>query len=916
MRAAGPDGEAAFANVVRALVSWASSDVPAVARRAAAQSFGSGTPEAKLVDALREAGLVILDEDKVRLAHESLITGWKRLADQLAEERRLFESRDRIAQLHQRYLDVPAADRDRRRERLLEGFPLAEGRELLDRWGEVGLRASAPQLPAFIRDSIARDRSRRMRRLALVGIVSAIVVGLGAWGLWARSESLEATRLAEVRLLLARSEAALRAKEWDQALASAAEAFGKDDTAETRSAAFAALTEQSPYLAGRQQSAAAGAAWLAPDTLALVSSDGKVTTLAGGETRTFSIAAPAGPEAAPFAIVGDGAGGLLALLSDGSVTHVRDGAGAATGTSEAAAPQTPRMLKLAHQADVRLADGRVLVALADGFSPAALLACDAAGPLDCREEALAGDASAVALAMDGARLALAHRTESGPRLEVWEIENGRARPGAGLDLSGFDLADEVLSLAWSADGGWLAAGTRAGRLATIRATAEGLAVSGSGKASGRPVSTLAWAPSAALLAHVCGRTAVCVSEADETGALTERRRFHGARRPVTRLAWAPEGDRLATIHDDGEARIWAMRPRNPVILAMRAPGAGALLAVAAQAASARIAAGDESGAVWVWAATDDLPQRLDPPPPASGAVSDLDVAADGALAVAHENGFVTIWPSSGAADTKVEPVAEVGRLAWADGETAVAVPLARGAIELVPREGQAYTLQPGGTERVAKADGATGIPDGTAVLTSHTDGSVRSWRPPAPGSEILVSKETVADDLSARDLDVEASGRWLAATRSDDQLKLYDLRGGAAPVSLPLFGRGTNAVAFSQDGARLAALGADDRLYVWSFDPATGKAEQRFTTEAVPGTSRAGEMDTGGRRARAIAWVGDERLAIATIAGEMLVLNVAESLWLERLRELAAMGLAPAPVDAAARPWLERFRQLAGMGPG
>ena len=93
-----PPAQAALPRVLRALATTSAvSDAIAVSRAAPLADFPAGSPARQLVDAMIAARLLIAEAGDatptVRLAHEALIAGWRRAADQLASDRRDLETR-------------------------------------------------------------------------------------------------------------------------------------------------------------------------------------------------------------------------------------------------------------------------------------------------------------------------------------------------------------------------------------------------------------------------------------------------------------------------------------------------------------------------------------------------------------------------------------------------------------------------------------------------------------------------------------------------------------------------------------------------------------------------------------------------------------------------------------------------------
>jgi WD40 repeat protein len=134
-------------------------------------------------------------------------------------------------------------------------------------------------------------------------------------------------------------------------------------------------------------------------------------------------------------------------------------------------------------------------------------------------------------------------------------------------------------------------------------------------------------------------------------------------------------------------------------------------------------------------------------------------------------------------------------------------------------------------------------------------------------------------------LSIGPKGQWIAATRVDDLLRLYSLSGEHSLVELRLRSPNTKTVAFAPSGPRFAALGADGQVTVWRVQGTT--STPLLSVAAAPARSKAGQSESLARRVSWIAWQGAQRLIAATVAGNVLVLNLAEADWRMRAEEIA-----------------------------
>jgi len=156
-------------------------------------------------------------------------------------------------------------------------------------------------------------------------------------------------------------------------------------------------------------------------------------------------------------------------------------------------------------------------------------------------------------------------------------------------------------------------------------------------------------------------------------------------------------------------------------------------------------------------------------------------------------------------------------------------------------------LAGGGSETVA----VRFTPDGERILCAGRDGMVRVFR--RDGSE--PPRSFSASGAPLLSLDVDRSGRFVAAAGVDGRLWLFDLTGRRLPRVL-LHDGAVFAVAWSPDGSRIATGSADG--LVRTFDAAG---------------SPIARVDLRGGAVFGLAWSPDGRLATAAEDGALRVLS-------------------------------------------
>jgi len=872
----GAVGEAGFPNLVRSLIRTGPADMPAVARRIRTNLFTPDSAEGRLASALRDAGLLISDRDTFRLAHESLITGWDRLGIVVAKEQRLFETRERLMSAYRRYEDIPATDRAARRRRLLQGLSLEEARDLLTQWGPVLLSDPLPGLPDFISASDREDRRRRLRHLAAAGAGSAVFAAAVLVALWFRAESAQSARSAEVRLELARAEAALRAQDWDRALDAATRAHSLADTVETRSMALTALMEHSsPHLAQRQSGPAEAARFTADGRLATLSRTG-VLTLPGG--RSVRLTEPSVPGAGyfDFAILPDGS--FVVLTTDGRVGLVD--AQRMQASSDSLQPtwltSGGYVLALARQADIHVNEALVRIAVADGgLTPGRLLTCGVTSVRNCTEIDLPAELRALAISPNGRQLAIAGDTW----LRLLDLEAPNTNSTQSLEgLEG----GSIRSLGWAAGGAIVLAGTDQGEVIAIAQSNAALEIKSRNRISMRPIGVQNGAPSGMLSASSCDEGFLCLLTFDELGTLRGQSQLYHIPNDILRLAWSSDGRRVASVHADRQLRIWDSAPQDQILEAVSSVSPS-LTSLAVDRRDGRIAAGDAEGNIWIWPGGSEhkQPRRI---AGESDEVVHLAFSLEGTLAAAFKNGDLARIPRDpNAAVLRVASNSNIQRVAWLSKGTLAATTPAE--IILLDAAGSLSRHDIGALKPGQTIGGLLSIPGDAGVIVSVSDGTLLRWEPGRPAQPLLPNQDS-SDALSALSLAFHPSGRWLTSTRADDQLRVYDATARIAPRSLPLTSRDSKVVAFSPDGNQLTALMSDDRLQVWHFDPHEGRAEQLVSVLAVPTALQAKSGQGSPRQARWIDWIDGTHLGIASRAGPVLILSFDRPNWTARLNAL------------------------------
>lgn len=195
--------QAAVPRVLRAVATISSTtDQVTVARAAPLANFPEGSAARQVVDALTAGRLLVASEENatatVRLAHEALISHWRRARDQLVADGRDLQTRALVERQQARW--AAAAGRAKR-QLLLRDPDLANAIDLDNRWGD--------EIDGMTRGyiQISRNRARRRQQLtAVAAVVFAFVAAAAVYGQYrVRQERAQAERNFDAALQTASS---------------------------------------------------------------------------------------------------------------------------------------------------------------------------------------------------------------------------------------------------------------------------------------------------------------------------------------------------------------------------------------------------------------------------------------------------------------------------------------------------------------------------------------------------------------------------------------------------------------------------------------------------------------------------------------------------------------------------------------
>ncbi len=444
-------------------------------------------------------------------------------------------------------------------------------------------------------------------------------------------------------------------------------------------------------------------------------------------------------------------------------------------------------------------------------------------------------ATSVAFSPDGTLLAAggADRT-----VQVWRTLD-RARIQT---LTGHGGAVEAL--AFSPDGATLAAGSR-GRQARLWDT-RSWRVSATLEGHGGAVESLAFSPDGAMLATGAADHGVRLWRRAD-GALVRTMSGHAG--PVVSLAFSPDGALLASLAED--ERLLAWQTADGAQAAALRPLSGRVSSLALSAGGDMLAVGGSSGSLTVY----DLEEggaRLRQSEH-RGAVISLAFAGPRHLISASADRSLRLWSTDGGGSTimlQTQGALQAaslapggGLLASSDGESTVQLWRLAGP-----------TQAPGGAFwRVLR--GLRGRPRlvafgprAEAVAVSADDGAVRLWR--LAGLE----GESADPDLSlafsggrALSLAFSLDGALLAAGGEQGVIQVWRTANGVEVGRLPGSSRAATSLAFAPDGRALASGDAGGAILIWRMGAAESRRRPPTTLLAHAGAVDHLAYSSGGR---------------------------------------------------------------------
>jgi WD40 repeat protein len=851
-------------------------------------------------------------EVTAEVTHETLLRAWPKLVNWLRDEREFLVFKGDAERAERRWRGMHSPDRA-----LFSGLDLDRAID----WVPKRSEDLSSEVRDFIQGSISADRKNKEKQLhfqrqvsmgaAAAALILAFASILAVWGwLEAKSKQLQAEaarKEAQVSFWVATARSDLRDGRVTSAVRYAILAFEELPTETSRSALISSLLEVSPHLQATFDVATDGAAAMAWTDLGLLAF---APVKAGKKLRTVSMnqsteATGTSPEwpipgltrevdgnvAAIRAMRAIGPDRILAVLDNGKLAWIDRGA---TAPRVFLTPSRPTTLYSAGDAAAIGTSGS-LIATANNGGAVAIIKCARSGsePMtDCHESFL-NDARGrvVAVSPDETRIAVGD--EAGA-VFVYDREGTRLGEPISIGAS-------LLSLGWAKARDLLAVGTADGEIVVIDIRTPAQPKISRTSLGGTPITMVAWNPKGLELAFICERKNICLWPVgvDENGItnFAPIRRFSGHSEVVTHLSWSPTGERIASASLDNSIRIWSLVQNTDAGSRLYAESPAQLVRVATARDGRWIAGGAKNGTIRIWEVGSRALSRT------SKSSYDSEVAAlawaqSGLLAAAHESEGITLVPM----DDKL-PTRQVAfntdldtRIVFAEDDKTIAVPQhSDKKIALIDVEGTHAPryLDPIGPDQVPW--GLAVSPSGRTLFASYTDtnGEIRMWdlvslKQVGPMAYTLLENK---DSSAAGSIAVDSNGRRLAISGGDRFVRLYDIAKKQSLFALPM-SLGTDApwnVAFSPDGNKLAVLGSQNRVDIWSLREEG--ADLYATFNAFP--ERAAIVDSREQNASALDWLTNDNVVIATGNSAIHVIGLDPVKWRRRIGGLIPRAASP-----------------------
>ncbi|MBE7471069.1 MAG: WD40 repeat domain-containing protein [Anaerolineales bacterium] len=331
-----------------------------------------------------------------------------------------------------------------------------------------------------------------------------------------------------------------------------------------------------------------------------------------------------------------------------------------------------------------------------------------------------------------------------------------------------------------------------------------------------------------LLAREAVSTSLAVGESvppEISGALRQavwangldERLTAGHHGPVNDVAFSPEGNRLATVGDDGTVRLWNTTSGGQLLVLSPATGLP-FYSVAFSPAGDRLAAAsfDQTAKIWDASTGQELLTLTGHKDWVVGIAFGPAEGDNGEfIATGSQDGTAIIWNAATGEEllTLTRHTAAVNRLAFSPQGDRLATASDDGTLILWETASGQELLTLSGHE--GPVYDIAFNPEGDQLASASIDGTVRIW-----DSETGQEERTLRHNRAgwATSVAFNASGEWLASAGDDGRIVVWDATTGRERLSLVGHADAINGLAVSpviRGGEWLASAGADGQVRLW-----------------------------------------------------------------------------------------------------
>jgi WD40 repeat protein len=358
------------------------------------------------------------------------------------------------------------------------------------------------------------------------------------------------------------------------------------------------------------------------------------------------------------------------------------------------------------------------------------------------------------------------------------------------------------------------------------------------------------------------------------------------------LSFSPDGTRLASADDGNIVRTWNLKENADVTSTLLADNGSNITQIAASPDRKWIAGGGNDGTIALWDAQTGAFGHVTMASN-NAAIKDLAWNHANVVAAIDENNVVNVVALDAKQatvniQTKLTPNQHV---AWADADDRIAVPANWDGVELFDAKSPALPPVSLADDK-KQAWGVAPIWGSGSLLVSYTGGEIRIWNLASQQSTVTLSspRPTPGSTDSVGSLSVSPDQHLLATSSGDGVVPIYDLAKRSVLQILETQSQKIAAVAFSPDGRRLAALGNDSWLYVWTIGDGGAALEFAITARR----SLVGNAGDSQVQATWVDWIANDRIAVATNTAAINVITIDPDKWLHRIDGLAVSTTAAA----------------------